>query len=238
MKLDSWVGREAGVGRKTAREVILAGRVTVDGQICRVWTGELDRFRRVEFDGRILGEPEPELYFMVHKPVGVVSATKDASAPTVVDLVEHPERHRLHVAGRLDRSSTGLVLLTNNGNWSKPLMSGSGRIGKVYLVETETEIPDEAEQAFEEGFWFATEGIRTRPAKLERVGERSARVALTEGRYHQIKRMFHRLGCRVTSLHRHRIGDLELDPALEPRQARPLNSKEIRAALVEKPPSL
>jgi 16S rRNA pseudouridine516 synthase len=236
MKLDSWVGKQAGIGRKAAQAAILAGRVTVDGQICRAWANDLDRFRRVEFDRCILGEPEPELYFMVHKPAGVVSATRDATATTVVDLVDHPEKHRLHVAGRLDRSSTGLVLLTNNGNWSKPLMSGSGQIEKVYLVETDAEIPDGAERAFQDGFWFATEEIRTRPAKLKLLGARVAEVTLTEGRYHQIKRMFHRLGCRLTSLHRTRIGGLHLDPALAPSQARALNSKEIWTALAGNPP--
>jgi 16S rRNA pseudouridine516 synthase len=231
VRLDSRVGKEAGIGRKAARDAILAGRVTVDGQICRVWTRDLDRFRRVDMDGRALGEPEPELYFMVHKPVGVVSATRDASATTVVDLVDHPQKHRLHVAGRLDRSSTGLVLLTNNGNWSKPLMNGSGKVEKSYRVETDIEIPDGAEDAFLEGFWFASEGIHTRPAKLTRLGPRLAEVTLTEGRYHQIKRMFHRLGCRLTSLHRFRVGNIELDPGLGLGQARALETNEIRAAL-------
>lgn len=235
MKLDSWVGKESGMGRKAARAAILAGRVSVDGRVCCHWSDQLDRFRSIDLDGRRLGEPEPELYFMVHKPVGVVSATRDEKAPTVVDLVEHPEKHRLHVAGRLDRNSTGLVLLTNNGNWSKPLMSGGGKVEKGYRVETSTEIPDDAETAFRNGFWFPTEKIHTRPAKLERLGPCIAEVTLTEGRYHQIKRMFHRLGCQVTNLHRIRIGGLELDKALAPGQARPLEADEIRAALVKNP---
>ena len=233
MKLDSWVGKESGLGRKAARAAILEGRVRLDGRVCRHWREDLTRFRRVDLDGRLLGQPEPELYFMVHKPVGVVSASKDAAAVTVVDLVRHPERHRLHVVGRLDRSSTGLVLLTNNGNWSKPIMSGQGTVEKCYRVETSEAIPDGAEEAFQSGFWFATEGIRTRPAKLRRLDTRRAEVILTEGRYHQIKRMFHRLGCRVTGLHRIRIGALELDPALAPGQARPLKPDEIRAPLGE-----
>lgn len=235
MKLDSWVGKETGLGRKAARAAILGGRVGVDGEICHRWTDDLDRFRRIELDGHALGEPEPELCFMVHKPAGVVSATRDAVAVTVVDLVDHPEKHRLHVAGRLDRTSTGLVLLTNNGNWSKPIMSGAGFVEKRYRVETDVEIPEHAESAFLEGFWFATENIHTRPAHLVRLGPRMAEVTLSEGRYHQIKRMFHRLGCRVRSLHRFRIGGLEIDPALAPGQARALEQAEIRAALEGNP---
>lgn len=229
MKLDSWVGKITGCGRRSAREAILAGRVTVDGEICRHWSDDLDRFRRLEFDGRPLKEPEPELYFMVNKPIGVVSATRDEALITVVDLVDHPEKHRLHVVGRLDRSSTGLILLTNNGNWSKPLMSGNGKVEKSYRVETDIEISIGAESAFEEGFWFATEGIRTRPARLERLGPRLATITLSEGRYHQIKRMFHRLGCRLKSLHRFSIGALQLDPKLAPGQSRALNPNEILA---------
>ena len=236
MKLDHWVGKETGMGQRAARAAILAGRVAVDGETRRDWAEDLDRFRRIEFDGHLLGDFEPELYFMVHKPAGVVSATKDQTARTVVDLIADPERHRLHVAGRLDRSSTGLVLLTNNGNWSKPLMGGHGRIEKAYHVQTAEIIPERAVAAFAHGFWFATEGHHTRPASLQILGPHLAEVILTEGRYHQIKRMFHRVGCRVTNLHRFRIGHLSLDPELAIGQSRPLTRMETQAALGENNP--
>jgi 16S rRNA pseudouridine516 synthase len=124
----------------------------------------------------------------------------------VIDLIDAPDKHTLHIAGRLDRSTSGLVLLTNDGRWSKRIMAAEHKVPKVYLVETAEPIAMEAVAEFARGFYFHTEDITTLPAELVILDERRARLTLHEGRYHQVKRMFHRVNNRVTGLHRESIG--------------------------------
>ncbi len=183
---------------------------------------------RVELDGVVLQRPERALYLMLHKPAGYLSATSDPEHPTVIDLIDDADKHSLHLVGRLDRSTTGLVLLTNDGRWSKQIMAADQKVAKVYVVETADPIGEDAEDAFARGFYFHTEDITTLPAKLERLGERRARLTLHEGRYHQVKRMFHRINNRVTALHRERIGGLSLPEDLQPGKWRMLFKDELR----------
>jgi 16S rRNA pseudouridine516 synthase len=167
---------------------------------------------------------------MLHKPTGILSATKDDQHPTVLDLIDDPDKHTLHIAGRLDRSTSGLVLLTNDGRWSKRLMAAEEKVPKVYLVETLDPIAPEAVDAFARGFYFHTEDITTLPAELVILSERTARLTLHEGRYHQVKRMFHRVSNRVVSLHRESIGGIALPPDLEPGKWRMLTDQEMAVA--------
>jgi 16S rRNA pseudouridine516 synthase len=187
----------------------------------------VDRFTWVEQDGAVIQAPQRALYLMLHKPVGILSATKDDQHPTVIDLIDHPDKHTLHLAGRLDRSTSGLVLLTNDGRWSKRLMAAEEKVPKVYRVETLDPIAPEAAEAFARGFYFHTEDITTRPAELIVLNERQARLTLHEGRYHQVKRMFHRIGNRVVSLHRESIGTLLLPLDLPPGAWRELTAQEV-----------
>jgi 16S rRNA pseudouridine516 synthase len=230
VKLDRLLAKHDSIGRKCARGLIVAGRVRVDGTPTRRIDHEVDRFSVVELDGRLLHVPERRLHLMLHKPPGVVSATRDAALPTVIDLIDHPDRHELHLVGRLDRNTSGLVLLTNDGTWTKRLMDPARKIPKVYRVETRDPIPGSAVEAFAAGFHFHTENLTTRPALLEILAARQARLSLHEGRYHQIKRMFHRIGNRVTRLHRESIGAIFLPPDLAPGGWRMLTEEEIKAA--------
>jgi 16S rRNA pseudouridine516 synthase len=222
MKLDRFIGRHDAMGRKRARACIAAGDVRVDGVVTRDHHREIDRFTRVELGPLLLQPAERRLRLMLHKPAGILCATRDAVHRTVIDLIDDPDRHSLHLVGRLDRATTGLVLLTNDGSWSKSLMDPERKVAKVYHVTTRDPIPRAAVAAFAAGFHFATEDLVTRPAALEILAEREARLTLHEGRYHQIKRMFHRTGNRVTALHRERIGDIALPPDLAPGEWRPL----------------
>jgi 16S rRNA pseudouridine516 synthase len=167
---------------------------------------------------------------MLHKPVGILSATKDDQHPTVIDLIDDPDKHTLHIAGRLDRSTSGLVLLTNDGRWSKRLMTAEEKVPKVYLVETLDSISPDAVEAFARGFYFHTEDITTLPAELVLLGGNQARLTLHEGRYHQVKRMFHRVGNRVINLHRESIGTLTLPADLPPGAWRALAPQEVLTA--------
>ena len=227
MKIDRLLAKHDSLGRRRARQRIVEGRVRVNGLVERRVDCEVNRFSKVELDGAVIRKPERLLHLMLNKPVGVVSATVDAEHRTVIDLIDDPDKASLHLVGRLDRNTTGLVLLTNDGTWSKALMAPSRKVPKVYLVETRDPIPREAVAAFAKGFHFHTEDLTTLPATLEILAERRARLTLHEGRYHQVKRMFHRTGNRVTALHRERIGGIALPDGLAPGDWRFLTNLEI-----------
>jgi 16S rRNA pseudouridine516 synthase len=224
MRLDQWLARHLGLSLRDARGVILDGRVTVDGEVCCRPTEVLDRYQAIAFDDRIARPGMMRLCLMLNKPVGILSATKDVTHRTVLDLIDHPAKSSLHLAGRLDRSSSGLVLLSNDGAWTSSLSDPARSVEKEYLVETVGPIPAGAVAAFAEGFFFSTEGVKTRPARLEIIAPNYARVTISEGKYHQIKRMFHRLdGLRIRSLHRVRIGSICLPEDLGMGEWREMN---------------
>lgn len=230
MKLDRLIAGYEAMGRQAAHLAIAARRVRVDGVCVTDGHHPVDRFSLVEMDDSVVQASERALYLMLHKPVGILSATKDDQHPTVLDLIDDPDKHTLHIAGRLDRSTSGLVLLTNDGRWSKRLMTAEEKVPKVYLVETLDPISPDAVEAFARGFYFHTEDITTLPAELVLLGTNQARLMLHEGRYHQVKRMFHRVGNRVISLHRESIGSLVLPADLPPGAWRALSPLEILAA--------
>ena len=224
-RLDRFLNSRAGINRRDVRLVLAQGRVTVDGEVATRINQVIHQFSHVALDNALLQANEP-LHIMLHKPTGVVSATRDQHHKTVIDLLQHPERERLHIAGRLDFNSSGLLLLTNDGTWSRRLSTPQSRTRKVYQVAVEQPITTDCIEAFARGMYFAYEGITTRPAELRIIADRVAEVILTEGRYHQIRRMFGHFQNRVVQLHRCAIGNLALDPALAPGQSRELSVQE------------
>jgi len=157
-----------------------------------------------------------------------VSATADPQHPTVLDLLDEPDKHELHIAGRLDFNTTGLLLITNDGQWSRRLTQPQTKLPKVYYVETEQDIGPEYAATFAAGLYFAFEDLTTQPAELELLGPRTARLSIIEGRYHQVKRMFGYFDNKVTRLHRERMGPLALDSTLAPGRYRALTDAEIQ----------
>jgi len=228
MKLDRLVAKDQHRGRSAAHRLLAQKQVAVDGVVITNGQHEVDRFMTVTLGDEVIQRAERAIYLMLHKPVGYLSATADVQHPTVLNLIDDPDKDDLHIAGRLDLNSSGLVLLTNDGRWSKRVMASEHRVPKVYLVETSDPIHEDAVQAFAAGFHFHTENITTLPASLEILGERRARVTLHEGRYHQVKRMFHRVQNRVVTLHRESVGALMLGDLAEGKW-RSLTSAEIAA---------
>lgn len=231
MKLDRLIAAHQSMGRQAAHLALAGRRVRVDDAVVTDSHHPVDRFMRIALDGVIIQPPERAIYIILHKPVGILSATKDDQHPTVLDLIDDPDKHTLHIAGRLDRATSGLVLLTNDGRWSKRLMAAEHKVAKVYHVETAEPIAADAAEAFARGFYFHTEDITTLPAELIVLSERSARLTLHEGRYHQVKRMFHRTQNRVVALHRESVGGFGLPPDLAPGQWRLLTTQEAWSGL-------
>lgn len=227
MRLDRFLSNLPRFSRADARLLLVAGRVRVDNQIVRDGRHEVREFSRIELDDELLQAGKPARYFMLNKPAGVVSATEHPEHRTVLDLLDEPDKHELHIAGRLDLTTTGLLIITNDGLWSRRLTEPRSRLGKVYRVTTEQSITAEYAEVFARGLYFAYEGLTTLPAELEVLDSHCALLTLHEGRYHQVKRMFGHFRNRVVTLHRERMGPLALDASLAPGQYRELSPEEI-----------
>jgi 16S rRNA pseudouridine516 synthase len=227
MRLDRLLSSQPHLNRKTARQLLIDGRIRVDQQVITDGLYDISQFNRVELDEQVLQAGKPARYFMLHKPVGVVSATEHPQHRTVLDLLDEPDKHDLHLAGRLDLNTSGLLIITNDGQWSRRLTEPRSRLGKIYRVDTEAPITDEYAKVFAQGLYFAYENLTTLPAELEILNSHQALLTLHEGRYHQVKRMFGHFQNKVIGLHRLSMGTIQLDPALAPDQYRPLTAAEI-----------
>jgi 23S rRNA pseudouridine2605 synthase len=224
MRLNAFLGRAGVASRRKADELIVAGRVTVNGE-----TGQLNTFVStddvVEVDGRSVTK-QPLAYVLLHKPAGVVTTASDPGGrPTVVDLVEHDAR--VVPVGRLDADTTGTLLLTNDGPLSHRLAHPRYEVDKVYEVELEGSPSADALRRLAEGVELE-EDCRTAPAEVRLLGPSRIELTLHEGRKHQVKRMCEAVGHPVVSLHRSRYATLTLD-GLEPGDWRELTDEEVQA---------
>ena len=227
MRVDRFLSNLPRFNRQQVRLLLAERRVRLDGQVVSDPHAQVREFSCVEVDDEVLQAGRPARYFMLHKPAGCVSATRDPQHPTVLDWLNEPDKDDLHIAGRLDFNTTGLMLITNDGSWSRRLTQPQTKLPKVYYVETEQTITAEYAVTFAQGLYFAFEDLTTLPADLTLLGPRSARLSIVEGRYHQVKRMFGHFDNKVLRLHRERMGPLSLDADLEPGQYRPLSTEEI-----------
>ncbi|WP_448652498.1 16S rRNA pseudouridine(516) synthase [Pseudomonas fluorescens] len=228
MRVDRFLSNLPRFNRQQVRLLLVERRVTVDGVAVSDPHHEVREFSRVCVDDEVLQVGKPARYFMLHKPQGCVSATTDPQHPTVLDLLDEPDKGELHIAGRLDFNTTGLMLITNDGQWSRRLTQPQTKLPKVYRVETEQVITPAYAVTFAAGLYFAFEDLTTQPAELELLGPRTARLSIVEGRYHQVKRMFGHFDNKVIGLHRERMGALVLDDLLAPGEYRALTENEIR----------
>ncbi|MBU3071207.1 16S rRNA pseudouridine(516) synthase [Aestuariicella sp. G3-2] len=226
-RLDRYLSQQLEIPRGNMRLILAQGRVMVNGEVAKSIHQVVDKFSRVEFDGRLLSADAPR-YIMLNKPKGVVSATRDDHHTTVIDLLPGNNNDDLHLVGRLDFNTTGLVLLTNDGHWSRRLTQPETKVPKHYRVWLERPVTDDYIEAFANGIYFAYEGVTTRPASLKIISPFEVKVVLEEGRYHQIKRMFGHFNNKVVDLHREAIGDLTLDSSLPQGRSRSLTAAEVQ----------
>ena len=217
MRLDKFVAQSLQLPRSAARTLITKGRVTVDGQVCKKADTALSGAETVTAEGKSL-TCQQFVYIMLNKPKGVVSASTDKRDRTVVDLLEGAfPRRELFPAGRLDKTSTGFVLLTDDGAFAHDILAPKRHVPKTYHVVLDTPVTPEMARAFADGVTLA-DGQRMQPAQLfpDAADPCAATVVLRQGVYHQIKRMFGTLGAGVNGLHRTAIGGLRLDESLAP----------------------
>ncbi|MEX1215859.1 16S rRNA pseudouridine(516) synthase [Saccharospirillum sp.] len=220
-RLDRFIARHCQIPLKSVKPLLARGLVSVNGVAVADSQVVIGEFDRIVSDGVVLQDRTP-WYFMLHKPVGVVSATRDSQHRTVLDLINHPAKESLHVVGRLDLNTSGLVLLTNDGRWSRALMSPVSKVPKRYQVRVRDPLDERYVKAFAEGLYFETENIVTAPVGLTLTSATTAELVLNEGKYHQIKRMFGRFRNPVLALHRSAVGPYRLDDSLASGEFRPL----------------
>ena len=229
-RLDRFIARKMDeISKKDVKLLLAKKQILVNGIVATKGNQVIDEFSHIVLNGKILQNKSP-VYIMMNKPKGVVSATKDVVHKTVVDLLDEPNKQDLHIVGRLDFNTTGLLLLTNDSRWSRALMHADNKVNKVYKVIVEKPLTDAYSQAFLDGMYFEYEDITTLPVKLRIISDYQAEVTLQEGRYHQIKRMFARFENKVLELHRISIGNLQLDDDLDFGQYRELSLSEINSA--------
>ena len=227
MRLDKYLSNYSGLSRKEAKQAIKDGDVLVD-QIPAIGPQQIISEQQ---DIRLAGmriAPRGPRYFMLNKPEGCVCANSDGQHPTVIGLFcEEDDFTELHVAGRLGLDTTGLVLVTDDGQWSHRITAPKHKMPKRYQVTLQDPIANDAANRFAEGILLRNEHKRTRPAELQIQDPHHVELTIYEGKYHQVKRMFAALGNHVTALHRASIGPLQLDPDLRPGEYRPLHQEEI-----------
>ena len=236
-RLDKFISSRGTLSRSDAQKRIRRGDVTLNGEVCRSPEKKLDpETDRVELSGQAVCGDE-HIYIMLNKPAGVVSATRDNTAKTVIDILP-PELRRdgLFPAGRLDKDTEGLLIITDDGDFAHRMLSPKKHVEKQYVAELDSEITPDMIKRFEAGIVLEN-GTRCMPAKLK-IAENSQNstgiVTICEGKFHQVKKMFAACGSKVVHLQRISVGNLYLDGNLPIGSAKKLTKLETEAIFVGK----
>lgn len=233
-RLDKFISNQLILSRSVVRTGIHRGQAVVNGMVVRDIAFAVDaQHDEIIYNGEKVGFKE-YVYILMNKPKGVLSAATDKSRQTVVDLVpEHIKRQSLAPVGRLDKDTTGLLLITDDGVFAHNCISPKKAISKSYIATLDGDINDDMIKKFKEGVVLA-DGTCCRPAILERVSQNIARIIITEGKYHQIKRMFGTVGLGVNDLHREAIGGLHLPDDLKSGECIEMTKQELESAILHK----
>ena len=229
-RLDKILASQGSLSRKEVKEMIRKGRIALNGAVVKDSSVKIDENNdTVSVDGVEL-VLKKHIYIMLNKPQGVVSASESDTDETVVDLVpEELFRKGLFPAGRLDKDTTGFVLITDDGDFAHKILSPKNHIFKTYIAELEHELSPQDIKSLENGITLG-DGTELKESKVEVIEEADmpmVRIMICEGKYHQVKRMFAATGNKVLSLHREKMGNLYLDKNLEPGECREITPEEL-----------
>jgi len=227
MRLDKRVAKALGLSRNQARKMIKADQICVNGQICNDISLHIQATDLVE-DGDKSLKVCDKRYIMLHKPVGYLSTHAEAGHPSAYELLQPLKLERLHCVGRLDIDTSGLLLISDDGQWSHQITAPSKKHRKCYQVKLAELLDQQQKQQLEQGILLKDSDKLTKPTQIEMIEGKRVKISLTEGRYHQVKRMFAAVGNHVESLHRESIGKLTLDEELKLGQWRNLTTQEIK----------
>ena len=226
MRLDKYLCESTELSRAEAKRLLRGGDVTCNGKVVKSGSHKVPESAEIRIEGRRLQLRGPR-YIMLNKPVDFICSTEDEVYPSVLNLLEIEKIDILHIAGRLDVDTTGLMLITDDGQWSHKITSPRKACGKRYRVELADPVDDNLVDTFAKGIELRNEKIITKPAQLEILSPTEVLLTITEGRYHQVKRMFAACDNKVVGLHREQIGQIELDDDLEPGEWRYLTEEEV-----------
>lgn len=231
MRLDRFLAH-VGLGtRKEVKTLIRTRRISVNNQIVTSDSTQVNTsIDQVMFDDEKLVYKEFK-YYLLNKPSGYVCANEDRVSPTVIALNDDFSKFNLHTVGRLDKDTTGVLILTNNGRLTHQLINPKFAVDKIYLAIVDKDLEEHLINSFKEGFIVNNE-YKTLPSKLEIINDRLARLTLNEGKYHQVKRMFLHFGYKVTKLHREQFHSLRVDD-LEEGKSRELTAQEEASLFVD-----
>ena len=234
-RLDKILASQGTLSRRDVKEIIKKGRITINGIVSKKSDVKIDIEKdEVALDGEIISLKK-HVYIMLNKPQGVVSASESDTDETVVDLVpDELFRKGLFPAGRLDKDTTGFVLITDDGDFAHKILSPKNHIFKTYLATLEHHLTESDIEMLEKGITLA-DGTTLKEAKVEVLEDCDnpiVKIMICEGKYHQVKRMFAAAGNKVIALHRSKMGELELDSSLKPGKCREITPKELE--LLEK----
>ncbi|MFD1453663.1 MULTISPECIES: pseudouridine synthase [Oceanobacillus] len=233
MRLDKLLANMGVGSRKEVKKLLKSKKITLNNKVIK--DGSI-KVNPDEDSVRVEDEPiiyQEFIYLMLHKPPGVVSATADVKDKTVIDLLSEQDKHfQPFPVGRLDKDTEGLLLITNDGDLAHQLISPNKNVSKIYRAKVKGELPQDVVQQFTAGI-ILDDGYQTKPANLkilaatEEPGFSEVEIEITEGKFHQIKRMFEAVNCKVIYLKRYRMGELSLDSQLPLGAYRPLTEEEM-----------
>ncbi len=226
MRLDKYISNHTGLSRKDAKLAIKNGDVIVANDVITQVDYPVNENTKIRLEGQLLAPIQPR-YFMLNKPPHVVCANRDGHHATVMSLLFEEDTDSLHAAGRLDIDTTGLVLITDDGQWSHRITAPKHKLAKHYQVHLYQPLTKTAIKQLQEGVLLHQENKRTKPAIVNIIEQQRVELIIQEGKYHQVKRMFAAVGNHVVKLHRSQIGSIVLDDALNPGDYRPLTQVEI-----------
>ena len=226
MRLDKFLSDGAALTRSESRKAIKAGRVTVGESVVKDISAHIKENENVFLDGEVIAYKK-FVYIMLNKPAGYISATEDKKQNTVLELLDPSySRYRLFPVGRLDIDTEGFLLLTNDGEMAHNLLAPNKKVGKTYFLRLENDISDEDMQKLENGVDIGD--CITKEAKTKRISQNEIELTITEGKFHQIKRMAKAVENSVVYLKRLSYGELFLDEMLKKGNYRPLSDKEVQ----------
>jgi 16S rRNA pseudouridine516 synthase len=230
VRLDKYISNATDISRSEVKRMIKAGTAAIDDEVTTNPAIKVNSDQQVSLDGSIISAYKHR-YFMLNKPAGVVSVTKDNNHPTAICLIYEHRSEELQIAGRLDIDTTGLLLVTDDGKWNHRVTSPRSKCSKLYAVTLAEPIGDDYQEKLANGVLLESEKHRCMPAIMEQLDSHRLTLAIGEGKYHQVKRMFAALGNHVAKLHRFQVGDIVLDDELAEGDYRILSDAEVACIL-------
>lgn len=226
MRIDKYLCDGSELSRTQAHRAIKQGRVEINNIVVSKFSIHIKETDLVTLDDSPIAQVGPR-YYMLHKPTDYVCANSDSDHPVVLDLLNEINKDRLQICGRLDIDTTGLVLISDDGKWNHRVTNPSQDKAKRYDVKLADALDPESIEKLSNGILLKGEIKPCRPATIEHTGTHSITLSISEGRYHQVKRMLAAVGNHVTELHRVSIGGIVLDSQLKPGEYRPLTTEEL-----------